>query len=33
MLEICHEEIMSKIQEADYLAVIADETTDIANVC
>lgn len=32
MLEICHETITSEIKEADYLAVIADETSDVANV-
>src|SRR5215469_8255307 len=31
MLEICHEEIVKKIYEADFLSVIADETSDVLN--
>lgn len=32
MLEVCQEEISKQIKEADFLAVIADETTDISNI-
>ncbi|CAH2015000.1 unnamed protein product, partial [Acanthoscelides obtectus] len=30
ILEVCHEEIIKQINTASYLAIIADETTDIS---
>lgn len=30
--EICHEKIIKDIREADFMAVIADETTDVATL-
>lgn len=30
MLEVCQEEISVEIKNADYVAVIADETTDVS---
>lgn len=32
MLAVCHDEISSEIKNATYLAVIADETTDVSNI-
>jgi hypothetical protein len=32
MFSVCQEEISKEINEADYLAVIADETSDVSNV-
>jgi hypothetical protein len=32
MLSVCQEEISKEINEADYLAVIADETSDVSNI-
>ena len=32
MLEVCQEEITKQIKEADFLALIADETSDISNI-
>ncbi|RZF40929.1 hypothetical protein LSTR_LSTR015485 [Laodelphax striatellus] len=31
MLDVCHEKIANEIKEAKYLAVIADETSDVSN--
>lgn len=31
MLEVCHEKIAEEIKEANFLAVIADETSDVSN--
>lgn len=32
MLEVCHEKISQEIKETNFLAVTADETSDIANI-
>lgn len=32
MLEVCQEEIIKEIKEAEFLAIIADETSDISNI-
>ena len=32
MLEVCQEEIMKEIKDAEFLAVIADETSDVASI-
>jgi hypothetical protein len=32
MFSVCQEEISKEINEADYLAVIADETSDVSNI-
>lgn len=32
MLEVCQEEIAKQIKEAEFLAIIADETSDISNI-
>jgi hypothetical protein len=32
MFSVCQEEIFKEINEADYSAVIADETSDVSNI-
>ena len=32
MLEVCHERISDEIKQANILAVIADETSDVSNL-
>ena len=31
MLEVCREEILKEIEDAEYIAVMGDETTDVSN--
>lgn len=32
MLDVCHSEISNEIKNSNYLAVIADETTDVSSI-